>query len=73
MTSGQVSKSVSVWLMSGRTCRRVCDGGRCAPDGSVIVELLNAGAEPVRLNVTVGEHGFAPNLPARSLASVRLR
>jgi hypothetical protein len=39
----------------------------------VIVELLNASAEPVELNIAIGKHGFAPKLPARSFASVCLR
>ena len=43
------------------------------PDGSVIVELLNASSEPVELNIAIGKHSFAPKLPARSFASVCLR
>jgi glucosylceramidase len=67
--SGLVDPGARLVETSGRYTDRIAFVN---PDGSVIVELLNASAEPVQFNIVISEHGLATKLPARSFASVQL-
>jgi Glycosyl hydrolase family 30 beta sandwich domain len=40
------------------------------PDGTVMLELLNANASPSRIKVAVDEQGFSLEMPAESLATL---